>query len=350
MQELLSQGLQQTLYSLELIGWNTRIRIKIMKKNIAIYGVILTICGAFGLSLIAGMNNPTDVSSIEADITVPDGRVGTNETDIATNAGDISTNATDIATKITKPTTSSSGDILEYDGANWQAVANSGGTSGLTSNKIVTITNGTSSADIQAQIDAQPKILNGYTLDFQFGAETITLTNTLTFQYFNGGKFRILGEDTTSTTNTAQTTIIDGSSFSGNCIAIKGSTEWSIRNLKIMYDSTSANRNGLNVNMADGVVSYNWFVGEASAAGDGTGAYLQMSRVWAIKNLVTYGEYGFFVYNGSSVFCNDNDDTANAPKYGIGCRSSSVYQGGVQPTGSTADGLEVDGGQIFPDV
>lgn len=73
---------------------------------------------------------------------------------------------------------------------------------GLTANKTVNIPAGSTSAQIQALIDAEDKNLNGYTLNFQFANGTYANLGTINICDFFGGKVNVLGDPTDNSVST----------------------------------------------------------------------------------------------------------------------------------------------------
>ena len=239
--------------------------------------------------------------------------------------------------------------IVQTDGTNlvWLGggITNAVSTSGLTSNTTVTITNGTPSAAIQAQIDAQPKNQNGNNLVFSFSAGTYTLTNSLQFNFFYGGYLAVIGPATSSTTNMIQSAILNGSSYAGVCLQFYGvKSDLVIQNLKMAYNNSSSGYGIFAQYCTDIRINYCWMMGAGTS---GYGTYLEMCRAYGLKNVFTYGAHAMYVYNGSTLYSRDSINAVNLPGYGISSRGSVIYKQGSQSSGSTSDEYTQYGGQIY---
>ena len=92
----------------------------------------------------------------------------------------------------------------------------------LSANKTVNLDSTMTATEIQALIDAQPRNLGSYTLTFQFGDGTYTLTDSLDFfNFYGGGRLNIHGNQSDSTSlSTAQSVYLDFSGGASNGIYV----------------------------------------------------------------------------------------------------------------------------------
>lgn len=224
----------------------------------------------------------------------------------------------------------------------------------LAADKTVNLDNSMSASEIQAEIDAQPKNLNGHTLTFQFADGTYNLSNYLNFEFFNNGYLEIYG-DTSETDatdlHTTQSVILDGSSItsSATCGALNiknVSAETKIFNLKIIVPD-SANVNGIYSYKSNFVRSYYNYLLGSGKTNDLSGIYYtNASAGIAYKNYVSNIMRGLRC-NLSSFVSNTNDDTGTLPDYGLSCYlAGTIGKLSTQPNGATSDEIIGSGGEI----
>ena len=217
----------------------------------------------------------------------------------------------------------------------------------LTEPTTVTVPSGLTSAELNTYIAALPHQLNGFNLTINFPAETHTITARINLIGFVGGVVLIKGNNTTSGKNTSQTTIFDGSAYAGDCILVFGCTEVRINNFKVLYDSSTSNRTGIDFQSSNFYVFYSWFVGENNTSSSGYGVRGYLSKGYIYQNYFTYGAYGIYAYLSSDIYARDNATTGTQPNYGFLCTSSTVYLLTNNLTGVTGLSVANAGGQIL---
>lgn len=121
----------------------------------------------------------------------------------------------------------------------------------LTASKTVNIPYGTSAAEIQALIDAEPKNLNGHTLTFQF--------EDCPHKYFNGTTDGISGNGTTATVTLANHGLTTGQTHH-----IDGTTNFNINGVVTVTDENTftiaATYNGTETPPATAIVRKAWIL------------------------------------------------------------------------------------------
>lgn len=227
----------------------------------------------------------------------------------------------------------------------------SGGSSALTSNRTVTITNGTTSGAIQAQIDAQPKNLNSYTLTFQFADGTYTTTNTLVWLGFYGaGAINVYGNTgDTSDTNTSQSVYIDASGISNHALLFQRlSCSLQVKYFKVKVSDTQ-NKYCIHIDqcLAPAEVWFSYFLGAAKTQ-QNAGVTIEDSLVAYVRqNLVDNLYYGLESFS-SRLRSHTNDDTGTQPTFGLWALNAGTIGkfSAVQPSGSSANEKVSSGGEI----
>jgi hypothetical protein len=220
----------------------------------------------------------------------------------------------------------------------------------LTASKTVTIPAGSTAAQIQNLINAQPRNLNSYTLTFQFEDGTYTLNATLLFPYFYGGPVIVQGNISEANATVLHTTQAVHLNFStlaaGACILTRGISNLTIRNFKVTVPDT-ASAAGAQVDFGTmAVINYCYFVGTGKTSTP-TGIYITNGgSASASANYVSNLAYGLRCVR-AILSSNGNDDTGTAPNYGlVAANSGHIDKTGIQPVGTTANESAATGGVI----
>jgi hypothetical protein len=215
----------------------------------------------------------------------------------------------------------------------------------LTTNTTVNLISTQTAAQIQAEIDAQPKNLNGYTLTFQFGDGTYTLNATLTFKGFLGNVI-IRGNtgDTTGPTTTRSVYLDFGTLSSGDGISVEECMDAYVGYLKVgIPDIAVSAIKFINCTSVDASQNYTFASGKTSsnygitAESCGSGLLL--------RNSVSNTSIGISVTR-SMCASTINDDSGTAPNYGIRANGGTVTKNSTQPAGTTSNELVINGGVI----
>jgi hypothetical protein len=206
-----------------------------------------------------------------------------------------------------------------------------------------------SAATIQDMIDSVPRDLSNYTLTFQFGDGTYTLTAPLTFYGFRTGTMYIQGNSGESLVeHTNQAVALDFSS--GNCFGImvaRSSTTCYVENLKVTVASAaaSASNTAISINSTlNGLVIACYCLGTATDKGIAIG----FSYCYGLcnQNYVSNINVGVRCYT-AIIMTSVNDDTGTMPIYGISAQAGGrIGKNSTQPDGSTADEQVLTGGEI----
>ena len=295
-------------------------------------------------------NAPATALEVHGTVTATAGSFVENSTNVLAAA--VAAQATADAAEPVLGNPATTGYVLSSTDAGTRSwvVQSGGGSSGLTSNTTVTITNGTPSADIQAQIDAQPKNQNGYDLIFQFADGTFTTSNSLTWSYFYGGILKIYGNTgDASSTNTAQSVFIDGSGHTSSVLGFDNIvSRLLIFRLKVEVSDT-ANKRCIDIaNCSGGIyASYNYLLGSAKTTGN-SGFYASLTSASYVKdNLFSNVDTGI---RGavSRIFSRNNNSTHTIPNNGLWAEQGATIgkQDAVQPDGTVGPEKTDTGGII----
>jgi len=215
----------------------------------------------------------------------------------------------------------------------------------LNSNTTVNLTSSQTATQIQAEINAQPKNLNGYDLTFQFADGTYALDAALTFKGFHGGTFKIYGNASDNSLSTSKSVDL---TFNNNT---SGIIVDSCSRVEIYYCDISHNTD---VNTTYGVhatdipdiyVRYCYIHGNSNVRGSNA-QFLRSLGVFR-DNYVSNVQYALFVANSATIYCQNCDDTGTQPAYGLySVGASTIGKNGTQPSGSTANESSASGGVI----
>jgi len=213
----------------------------------------------------------------------------------------------------------------------------------LNENTTVNLNSSMSATQIQAEIDAQPKNLNGFDLTFKFADGTYTLASGLTFSGFHGGQTLINGNASDNTLSTTKSVFLDADGATGeNAITVEECDLVYIQYLKIEFDSATGR--GVRLRSSNFYVDACYILGDSTSNGEciqadyGAGAVRRCYLSNAENGIrATYGSCGSI----------DNDDTGTAPAYGLyALYGATIGKSGTQPSGSTANEQAFGGGAI----
>jgi len=219
----------------------------------------------------------------------------------------------------------------------------------LSANKTVNLTSGMSAAEIQALIDAQPKNLGGYSLIFQFGDGTYTLTAQLNFQDFYSGNLLIYGntaEANATALHTTQSVVLDFSSGGLHGINVDACACYVfVRNFNIKIADNASKACVHSRDSLSSDIRFSYFRGAGKTA-TCSGVYARFGTPYIEKNYVDNLYRGVTIETALAISAN-NDDTGTAPNYGLWSQNGAVLgKGGTQPAGTTsAEGI-TNGGTI----
>lgn len=223
--------------------------------------------------------------------------------------------------------------------------------SGLTEDTTVNIAVGSTAAQIQAQIDAQPKVLNGYTLTFQFDDGTYTLTAGLNFHGFVGGVLRVLGNTTetdSTVLHTSQQVHINASGHSDHAISIQDCSSVRLLNLKVTVSDTGSKAAVFSQSTVDLDARYGYYLGVAKTASN-SGIYSLAGSGVFVANYVSNVNWGFNIDHMIALSVG-NDDTSlggAGPNYGLrAANAARIGKSGSQPAGTTANEQTTSFGEI----
>jgi hypothetical protein len=218
------------------------------------------------------------------------------------------------------------------------------GAVGLAEDKTVNLDNTMSTTEIQAEIDAQPKNLNGHTLTFQLANGTYSLDARLYFGNFYNGTLIVTGDGTQTSAGTSQNVVL---SRAGDVIAFFQCA--SVNMLKcIRVAASGTGWNGIPVAFTHCGYSYVQYC--SATWGDIAGAYNYFfygTDGEVINSYCKLGYFGIYAKNCNVESNSNYSEASNYPKYGLSAdRAGFIAQYGVQPSGSTAASIETNGGLI----
>jgi len=254
-------------------------------------------------------------------------------------------NASDVPEFGVIPITPSAAPTTNYQVANKKYVDDNKGDA-LSADTTVNFTSSMTATEIQALIDAQPKNLGGYALNYQFADGNYTLDSSLTFSYFHSGALYVNGKLTDSTLSTTKAVFLD---FTGTTTGISIANvecAYTVQSFKIQVVSNPAVVGIFpQKNSGPGTLSNNYILGNGTASG--YAIYLQQSNIIHVYN--NYISNINIAINTTivRVYSANNDDTGTTPLYGLkASQASTIGKTGTQPDGSTSTETASDGGVI----
>ena len=221
---------------------------------------------------------------------------------------------------------------------------------GLTSNVVITVTNGSSPATIQAQINAIPKNLNRNSLTINFAAGTYTNAGYyggtfIILNYFYGGFITLAGPGYTGSARTNQTAIIDIGTNASYTISVRDvSSTVYIQALTFKAD-TSIDRRMISVTRSGYVqISECYLWGNSTTSGYGVD--INFSRAGYVYNCY-FNNVGSSVGSnwGSIITTQGNLTTGVTPQNGHVAYNGTIMRWDTNVLGTT-DNLKLVGGQI----
>lgn len=211
---------------------------------------------------------------------------------------------------------------------------------GLTANTTVNFTSAQTAAQIQADIDAQPKNLNGFTLTFQFADGSYTLTEGLLFEDFYGGITYILGNSSNNSLSTTKAVTLTQTAGSISTITVNRCEYAEVSYLKV-DNSSGFGAQTIEFRSVVGAVNYGYYLGGAAQI------YGNRAIIQANDNYVSLGTNA--IYSALSRIYSTNNVTTGTQATGYGLRATAagtVGHNGTQPTGATAAEFSNNGGVI----
>jgi hypothetical protein len=220
----------------------------------------------------------------------------------------------------------------------------------LTEDVVVNVDNTMTTAEIQAEIDALPKNLNGHTVTFNFAAGTYTfaLNDRYDFIDFYGGTINIDGPGGGGL-RTTQTAIIDATASTQNAFYFaRNRAHITVSDFRVDVTAGSA---GVFVYDCDWVLVTGCYF-----KGTGVGAYAGVYGYQAggflkvtFTNFHAPMTYGIIAYDSYINAEYNGNESGTAPTYGLAAlQGGSVYKINFQPSGTTAD-TYVESGGYFVD-
>lgn len=223
-----------------------------------------------------------------------------------------------------------------------------------TVSRTVNLDNSMSTAEMQTIIDSVGKYIPAEVIiTFQFADGTYTLAERLDFiGFFGGGIVYIQGNRTETDANelhTSQQVYLDGSGFNNGVVGVYN-TNMMIRfyNLKIAIAGTGVTDRGIDAWMNFGTVDF-WYGYIACAASSDIGEMLYFATCLSANVFKTYtyrGRYSIYARANTNLYSDRNDETGTMPLYGLYAQGACIRKSGSQPSGSTANELVTDGGEI----
>jgi len=212
----------------------------------------------------------------------------------------------------------------------------------LTADTTVNLTSSQSATQIQAEIDAQPRNLNGFSLTFQFANGTYTLTDQLYFNAFYNGNLYIYGNSSDSTLSTTKSVYLN-STGAHHCFRILNCKRIEIQYLKIESDSPYSC-----ILCEDTILKVNacYLLGNSTASG--AGVYNSYGNCYVSNTYVNNFQYGFRYNTCIAASVNNDDYVGTTPAYGMyAAYGTIVGKTGTQPTGTTASQSSTGGAEFL---
>lgn len=223
-----------------------------------------------------------------------------------------------------------------------------------TVSRTINLDNSMSTAEIQAAIDAVGKYIPaGVNITFQFADGTYTLANRLNFMgFYGGGIVYVKGnraEVDADILHTSQQVYLDGSGFNNGIVGVyNNSCMIRFYNLKISIAGTGATDRGIDAWMNFGTVDF-WYGYIANAGNSDIGEMLYFATCLSANVFKTYtyrGRYSIYARANTNMYSDANAETGTKPLYGLYAQGACIRKSGLQPSGSTANELITDGGEI----
>jgi len=214
----------------------------------------------------------------------------------------------------------------------------------LNENTTVNLNSSMSASEIQGLIDGQPKNLNGFNLNFQFGDGTYTLDSQLLFTGFFGGTVRAYGNSSDNSLSTSKNVVLNFNSNSEGVIASK-CMDFDVRYMEISVQSSSNFRRcTYGIACPRFNVLYCYLRGNSTSLG--ASIYVSHGTSYTSGNYVSNIQNGIYAGWCSKIGSDGNDDTGTQPAYGLYALGGGVIaKNGTQPSGSTNEGTAT-GGEI----
>lgn len=219
-----------------------------------------------------------------------------------------------------------------------------------TTSRTINLTNAMSATDINNRVNnaLHKHFKYGRSIIVQFADGTYNLDAPLSFDgYYGGGKLFLLGNAADNSLGVAKNVFLnfnngtDGIRCRGNSIYID------VYYMKIRVQTAKNSRGVYFENCAYVRTRYNYLLG--TGTGDGRGIEADGCSFVSVRDTyVDNIKYGI-ASSGSRLLSINNDDNpaGTTPLYGLLAESAgTIGKSGTQPAGSTANELEVDGGEI----
>ena len=222
--------------------------------------------------------------------------------------------------------------------------------SGFLSDNNVTVNfdNSMSAAEMQSEIDRQPKFLNGKSITFQFADGTYNLTDKLRFYGFAGGIVNVYGNSSDNTLSTTKSVHLNGSSISssGGVLHFYRCHTVVPRYMKITVPNVTDFSGVACYHSVVTYAQYNYFLGVAKTNAC-FGSNVEYGTAYWYSNYVS-NLYAGFVAARCIAFIYNNDEAGTDPNYGqISRNGAQIGQLGTQPAGSVANQSDNSGGTIY---
>ena len=212
----------------------------------------------------------------------------------------------------------------------------------LTQDTTVNLDNSMSASDIQAEIDRQPKFLNGYQLLFQLADGTYGLNASLEFKGFIGGALRLYGNS--SDTGSTKNVILNFNNSTRALYFDNCPCNVVVRYLQSQVQSTSDNAAMLASVCLNVQMLYCRFQGNSTTSGQGL--WVLRSR-GELKNSYLSNIRRGVIATNTYLFSQNNDDVGTQPAFALNSwEASEIVKDSTQPSGSTANENTADGGVI----
>ena len=227
--------------------------------------------------------------------------------------------------------------------------ANIIGGGGLTTNTTVNFNSSMTTTQMQTLIDAQPRMLNQYSLTFQFADGTYNLTAPLTFSNFSGD-LRVYGNAADFSAGTSKNVYIAAASGQ-DALRFYACNNLLAQGLKIGVSGANNAQRCITCDQnASSTLYYNYFTRTDNST-TAASAYLILMRSGTYSNVrynyFNAGQIAIYTYNGCLTMSSDNASSPNASSIGTLCDAAiTIRRLGGQPSGVTAI-INQGGGQTW---
>ena len=235
------------------------------------------------------------------------------------------------ATNATTATTSTTAISASY-------AANGGGsgTFGLTANTTVNFNSSMTTAQMQALIDAQPRMLNQYILTFQFADGTYSLTAPLYFKYFVGN-LQILGNASNFSAGTSKNVILTApSGQTSGALNIYHCSHPTVKGIRVNISGTGSPRGIVVYFTICATFWYNYISRSDNGTAAGTGTLFESWYSGFTDAYANYFNAGYVAISslGSTIGSNTNTSSPNSSTYSLNADSGIIFRTGTQPSGT----------------